>query len=126
MAFETKNKRGWPLILGAAMFLSSGSLAWNAVAQSPDNSGVNKHQGTTADQQTTGTSDRDITAQIRRSIVKDKTLSTYGHNVKIVTKDGAVTLKGPVHSDDEKQNIEAKAAAIAGKDKVTDQLTVKQ
>ena len=82
---------------------------------------------TTADQQSENTSDRLLTQKIRKSIIADKSLSTYGHNVKIITKDGAVTLKGPVHSDEEKQNIGVIAAdAAGGPDKVTNQLTVKQ
>ncbi len=93
----------------------------------PDNSANNKAHTTTADQQSEASSDRMLTQKIRRSIIADKSLSMYGHNVKIITKDGAVTLKGPVHSDDEKQSIGAKAAeAAGGADKVTNQLTVKQ
>ena len=46
--------------------------------------------------------------------MKDKSLSTYAHNVKIVTQDGQVTLKGPVRSEDEKKAIEAKATEGAG------------
>jgi len=79
----------------------------------------------TADQQKENRSDRDITQQIRRSIVKDKSLSTYGHNVKIITQNGQVTLKGPVKSDDEKRAIEAKAAEVAGDNKVASELNVK-
>ena len=116
-------RRGLRTVVATLALGSLGSLA--VAQQAPDNSGVNKTQKVTADQQHTGASDRDTTAKIRRSLVGDKTLSTYGHNVKIITKDGAVTLKGPVHSDAEKQNIEAKAAAVVGQDKVTDQLTVK-
>ena len=67
-----------------------------------------------------------MTAKIRRAIVSDHSLSTYGHNVKIIVTGGAVTLKGPVHSEAEKLSIADKAGAIAGQDKVTDQLTVKQ
>ena len=79
----------------------------------------------TADQQKDNRSDRDITQQIRQSIMKDKSLSTYAHNVKIVTQDGQVTLKGPVRSEDEKKAIEAKAAEVAGDDKVTSELNIK-
>ena len=92
----------------------------------PDNSARNKNHDTTADQQMNDRSDRGITRQIRRSIVSDKSLSTYGHNVKIITQNGAVTLRGPVHSEEEKQAIAAKAAQVAGQDKVTNELTVKQ
>jgi hyperosmotically inducible protein len=94
-----------------------------------DNTKVNQRDRNadqpTADQQTSNRSDRDITQQIRRSIVKDKSLSTYAHNVKIVTQNGQVTLKGPVRSDEEKRAIEDKAAEIAGDSKVTSQLDVK-
>ena len=69
--------------------------------------------------------DRKITQQIRESLVKDKSLSTDGHNVKVVTQNGQVTLKGPVRSDDEKKTIEAKATEIAGENKVTSELNIK-
>ena len=58
--------------------------------------------------------------------MEDKSLSTYAHNDKIVSQNGNVTLKGPVKSDDEKQNLVAKASAIAGSAKVTDQISVKR
>jgi len=57
--------------------------------------------------------------------MKDKSLSTYAHNVKIIAQNGLVTLKGPVTSDDEKKAIETKAAAVVGQDKVTSELEVK-
>ena len=95
-------------------------------ATAPDNSAQNKGQHTTADQQKSNTSDRDITKKIRQAIIADKSLSMYGHNVKIITRNGMVTLKGPVHSDEEKQTIASKAADVVGQDKVTNQITVKQ
>ena len=79
----------------------------------------------TADQQKENQSDRELTQQIRRAIVQDKSLSTYAHNVKIISEDGMVTLKGPVRSEEEKTAVEAKASEIAGRDKVTSQLEVK-
>jgi hyperosmotically inducible periplasmic protein len=96
-------------------------------AATQDNSAQNKVHSHTADQQSEATSDRLLTKKIRQSLIADKSLSTYGHNVKIITKDGVVTLKGPVHSEDEKSAIASKAAEVAGgQDKVTNQLTVKQ
>ena len=53
--------------------------------------------------------DRDLTQEIRKSIVSDKSLSAQAHNVKILTKDGMVTLKGQVKTDEEKKAIEDKA-----------------
>ena len=95
----------------------------------PDNTKTNQRDKNkaepTADQQKENQSDRDLTQQIRRAIVQDKSLSTYAHNVKIISEDGMVTLKGPVRSEEEKTAVEAKASEIAGKDKVTSQLEVK-
>ena len=95
----------------------------------PDNTKTNERDRDssqpTADQQKESPSDRDITRDIRRSITQDKSLSTYAHNVKIIAQNGMVTLKGPVRSEEEKSTIEAKAAQIVGKDKVTNQLEVK-
>lgn len=101
----------------------------SAQQPAPDNTKVNKRDNNkaepTADQQKENQTDRDIASKIRQSIVKDKSLSSYAHNVKIIAENGAVTLKGPVRSDEEKAAVEAKAAEIAGADKVTSQLEVK-
>jgi osmotically-inducible protein OsmY len=96
--------------------------------QPADNTKVNERDRNkaepTADQQKENTSDREVARQIRRALVKDKSLSTYAHNVKVIVQNGAVTLKGPVRSDDEKRAVEAKAAEVAGADKVTSELQV--
>lgn len=97
----------------------------------PDNTKVNKRDRNageaTADQQKTNAHDQEMTRKIRRSIMADKSLSTYAHNIKIITQNGAVTLKGPVKSNEEKEAVMAKAVAVAGSaDKVTDQISVKQ
>jgi osmotically-inducible protein OsmY len=63
--------------------------------------------------------------QIRKAIVADKSLSTYAHNVKVVSQNGRVTLKGTVHTEAEKSNIEAKACAVAGAENVVNNITVK-
>ncbi len=91
----------------------------------PDNSNQNKNQAPTADNQSNAQSDRMTTAKIRKAITADKTLSTYAHNVKIITLNGAVTLKGPVKSDEEKQKVASMAANIVSANKITDELTVK-
>ena len=65
-----------------------------------------------------------ITAQIRKRVVDTK-MSTSAHNVKIITQDGKVTLRGPVESSDEKAQIEELATAVAGADQVDNQLEVK-
>ncbi len=94
----------------------------------PDNSKANQgdanNAAQTADQQKMNPADRTTSKQIRSAIMKDKSLSTYAHNIKIITQNGKVTLKGPVRSDDEKTNIEAKATAVAGAGNVENDLTV--
>jgi hyperosmotically inducible periplasmic protein len=98
-------------------------------APAPDNTKVNQRDqnqaAPTADQQKANKADQETTRQIRRAVVQDKSLSTYAHNVKIISQNGMVTLKGPVRSDQEKTAIEAKAAEIAGKNNVTSELEVK-
>jgi osmotically-inducible protein OsmY len=68
--------------------------------------------------------DRELTKKIRVALHDDQSLSTYAHNIKIITQDGKVTLKGPVRSEDEKAGIEAKAAAVVGAENVTNHLKV--
>jgi len=124
---------GRGFLLAGILLLGSGTLAiaQDAGGQSPapDNTKVNqdvrKANEPTADQQSNNRSDRDITQEIRKAIVHDSSLSTYAHNVKIITQGGQVTLKGPVRSDEEKQAVEAKAVTVAGEGKVTNDLTVK-
>ena len=120
--------------LCAGLLLGDGVLmhAQQPNSQTPpaaDNTKTNERDRSanepTADQQKDTRSDRDITQQIRRSIVNDKSLSTYAHNVKVITQHGQVTLKGPVQSEDEKKAIEAKAAEVAGENKVSSELNVK-
>jgi len=81
-----------------------------------DNTGTNKRdrdaKEVTADQQKNGKSDVQITAEIRRAIVRDKTLSINAHNIKIIVEHGHVTLKGPVSSSAEKAAVERKAAEV--------------
>jgi len=117
-------------ILCAGVLAGSLAMIGPAVAQTqPDNTKVNKQDrapgAVTADQQKMNQPDRKITQEIRKSVMADKSLSTYAHNVKIVTQNGTVTLKGPVRSEDEKKAIVAKATEVAGAGKVTDELTVK-
>jgi hyperosmotically inducible periplasmic protein len=92
-----------------------------------DNSKMNKamhaNKEQTADQQGESKADRKMTQDIRRAVVKDKELSQYAHNVKIITKDGMVTLKGPVRSAQEKSRVEAIATKIAG-GKVTNEMEI--
>ena len=93
-----------------------------------DNTKVNKVDrakgGATADQQKENAGDREIARRIRRSLMDDKDLSTYAHNVKIIAQHGRVTLKGPVRTEEERKTIEAKAIEVAGAGHVTNQIHI--
>ena len=69
-------------------------------------------------------SDLEVTQRIRKALMRDKTLSTNAKNVKIITIDGEVTLRGPVKSETERTKIVARAKRIAGAHKVDDQLEI--
>lgn len=115
------------LSLASLIWLAAPPLFASPGPQQPDNTSANKNsQGTpTADQQKETPADRDLAKKIRQSIVSDKSLSTYAHNVKVVVRDGNVTLKGPVKSEDEKAAVESKATALAGTGRVENDLTLK-
>jgi osmotically-inducible protein OsmY len=93
----------------------------------PDNTGVNVRDqdadAKTPIDQNENQTDIDITAEIRKRVL-DTDMSVNAQNVKIITQDGKVTLRGPVKSAEEKQEIEDIARAVAGADKVVSQLEV--
>ncbi len=129
MANAPRISKGWLLAAGVVVSLwLGGGPQVRAQQNAPDNTKTNQGDSnkgaTTADQQKMNAADRNITKEIRSSIMKDKSLSTYAHNIKVITQDGKVTLKGPVRSEDEKAAIESKAVAIAGANNVTNQLEV--
>jgi hyperosmotically inducible periplasmic protein len=116
------------IVLGVA---SLGAQNTDSTGVKPDNTKVNRQDRNanqpTADQQKNNATDLDLTKNIRRSIVEDKSLSSYAHNVKVISQNGTVTLKGPVKSEAEKSAIVSKAVSLAGgADKVIDQMSVKQ
>lgn len=118
------------LVLSSAVVaLSSGAIAQNSAPTLPDNSAVNVRDrdsgALTADQQSNAKGDEELTRKIRRAIVKDDSLSMMAHNVKIISADGSVTLRGPVKTEAEKTTVARLAEAIAGTDKVENQLEVK-
>ena len=94
----------------------------------PDNSGRNvrdrDNQTKTPGDQSENEADRTITQNIRQAITADDSLSTNAKNVKIITNDGMVTLRGPVKSEKEKTDIEAKAKQVAGVKRVDNQIEV--
>lgn len=112
-------------LLFCVSLMATPALSCQDQQPAPDNTKKNKDQTSpTADQQKMNPSDRAITQKIRKAIHEDKDLSTYAHNIKIITQDGKVTLRGPVRSEDEKSSLQAKAAAVAGQDNVSNELEI--
>jgi len=99
----------------------------STAADAPDNSGRNvRDRGdtlTSGDQSGTE-SDRTLTQKIRQAVVADDSLSMTARNVKIITINGVVTLRGPVKTDQERTTIAALATKLAGAGKVDNQLEV--
>ena len=78
-----------------------------------DNTARNPATPNAGDQSETE-ADREITANIRKAVVADDSLSINAQNVKIIAVNGVVTLRGPVKSEKEKMAIEAKAKQVVG------------
>jgi hyperosmotically inducible periplasmic protein len=112
--------------------IASLAIAAISIAQaqtSPDNTKQNSLDATnktaSADMQKNDKTDLALTKQIRASVMADKSLSTYAHNVKIVAVNGNVTLSGVVHSQQEKDSIAAKAQAVLQNGSLVNNLTIK-
>jgi hyperosmotically inducible protein len=118
------------LLAAAALTLLAAAAGAQNPAPAPDNSKSNANSmnstdsTSTAQGQSNDPADITLAQQIRKSVIADKSLSTYAHNVKIVAVNGAVTLNGVVRDSREKNIIETKARALAGKGNVTDDLTI--
>jgi hyperosmotically inducible periplasmic protein len=117
----------------AAVMLFVGGLAVSvasahAQGYPADNSGKNvrdrKDAAVTSGDQSNTQSDLNITQEIRKAVMADKELSTNAQNVKIITANGVVTLRGPVKSAEEKANIGAKAQHAAGVTRVDNQIEI--
>src|SRR5580658_10133509 len=94
--------------------LPSVSSALQSQTPAPDNSARNKDHSNTADNQSNSVQDREIARRIRKAIVADQSLSTYAKNVKVIVKDGSVTLRGPVRSEEEKKQVGDYASQAVG------------
>jgi len=117
--------------------LSLVALALSATAQesttnsktAADNTGRNERdrsgESKTSGDQSESSEDIKTTAAIRRAVVGDGSLSMTAKNVKIITANGIVTLRGPVNSAAEKTKIAELAKKNAGKAKIENQLDVK-
>jgi hyperosmotically inducible periplasmic protein len=100
----------------------------NTTPTAPDNTAVNERdaEGNTKTpiDQDENSADVKITANIRSRITGDSSMSVNARNVKIVTSQGKVTLRGPVDSAAEKDAIEVIARDVAGEGNVDNQIEV--
>jgi hyperosmotically inducible protein len=124
------------LILTIGLILTAGSvravesaevyLAANAGMENTERNTRDRENATlTPEDQKESSADVDITAAIRAAIVKDETLSLNAHNAKIITRNGVVTLRGPVESEAEKSKLQLIAQSVKGVQQIDNQLEVK-
>jgi hyperosmotically inducible periplasmic protein len=131
------NSRTFSILLVSTLALSLGACDGGTSGSAPTSQGTTPADNTArnrADQNSTAktpldqsntASDTRITADIRKSVLNDSTLSTNAHNCKIITEQGVVTLRGPVNSQAEKDTVEAKAKVVAGVTSVVNEIEVK-
>lgn len=113
------------LVLATAGVASGPALAQSEPADNTRSNQTDASNRTiTADSQKENATDRALVRRIRKSIIADKGLSTYAHNVKIVAVNGQVTLNGVVRSDDEKSKVGEMAQQAAGTQNVVNDLKV--
>lgn len=108
--------------------LAVGPVGAQQPGYAPDNTGKNVRdrddKTLTPMDQGGSPADRELTAAVRKTIVADSSLSTAAHNVKIITVDGVVTLRGPVKTPAEKAAVAAAATKATGVKRVDDELEV--
>jgi osmotically-inducible protein OsmY len=116
------------LVLAGLGTVSLAAMADDAKTK-PDNTAVNERDRSretqTSGDQSNSSADLKITQAIRQALVKDSELSMTAKNVKIITNNGQVTLRGPVKNAQEKLKIDQLARSAAGGAKIDDQLDVK-
>jgi hyperosmotically inducible protein len=106
-----------------------GTLAADDKKAEPDNTATNERdrsgQTRTSGDQSNSSVDLKTTQAIRRALMNDGELSMTAKNIKIITTEGQVTLRGPVKTAEEKAKIDQLARSAAGGAKIDNQLEVK-
>jgi len=117
------------LTLACLSAFSLAALAADDKKSKPDNTATNERDRSgetkTSGDQSNSSADLKITQAIRQALMKDSELSTTAKNIKIITDNGQVTLRGPVKNAQEKAKIGQLARSAAGGAKIEDQLDVK-
>jgi hyperosmotically inducible protein len=127
--FKSKNMKRTILTLACLSAFSLAALAADDKKSKPDNTATNERDRSgetkTSGDQSNSSADLKITQAIRQALMKDSELSTTAKNIKIITDNGQVTLRGPVKNAQEKAKIGQLARSAAGGAKIEDQLDVK-
>ena len=118
-----------PILLALACLSAVSLVAMAADEKKPDNTATNERDRSgetqTSGDQSNSSTDLKITQAIRQALMKDSELSMIAKNIKIITDNGQVTLRGPVKNAQEKAKIDQLARSAAGGAKIDDQLDVK-
>ena len=117
------------LVLACLTTASLAAMADNDKTN-PDNTAINERDRSgetqTSGDQSNSSADLKITQAIRQALMKDSELSITAKNIKVITNNGQVTLRGPVRNAEEKAKINQLAKSAAGDAKIDDQLDVKE
>lgn len=116
------------LALACLSAFSLAALAADDKNVNPDNTGKNERDRSgetqTSGDQSNSSADLKTTQAIRQALMKDSELSATAKNIKIITADGHVTLRGPVRTAQEKSKIDELAKSAAGGAQIEDQLEI--
>jgi osmotically-inducible protein OsmY len=129
MDFNHKMKTTVMAAALTAVISTTGAIAKDNMSNvRPDNTRMNavdRMRGAkTADDQSMASSDTDITRRIRHSLMQDKSITSAGKNIKVITNKGAVVLRGTVNTEAERHNVVSTAKGVAGASKITDEIRV--
>jgi osmotically-inducible protein OsmY len=117
------------LVLACLSALSVAASGADDKKTNPDNTTTNERDRSgetqTSGDQSNSSPDLKITQAIRQALMKDGELSTTAKNIKIITANGQVTLRGPVKTAQEKSKIDQLARSAASGAKIENQLDVK-
>ena len=117
------------LALACLSALSLAAFAADDEKAKPDNTATNERDRSgetqTSGDQSNSSADLKITQNIRRALMKERELSTMAKNIKVVTANGQVTLRGPVKSAQEKAKVDQITRSAASGAQIDDQLEVK-
>jgi hyperosmotically inducible periplasmic protein len=117
------------LALACLSALSLAAFAADNEKAKPDNTSTNERdrsgESKTSGDQSNSSADLKITQAIRQALIKDDQLSTTAKNIKVITANGQVTLRGPVKTAQEKARVDQIAKSAAGGAQIDDQLDVK-